>query len=83
MSFYRSSQHYTLTKSDGQPVKQGDIIAVEHDWCKSFAIVPHKTISGQYVWLKSIYKRRVWVYTGFVDEPVTQYGELFDILKTI
>ena len=62
-------------------VKVGTVIAVEHDWVKTFAVLPHKTIGKKYVWLKTIYYRRVWVYTGFVDEPEIQYAELFDILK--
>jgi hypothetical protein len=60
---------------------QGMVVAVEHDWIKTFALLPHKTIGNKYVWLKKIYVRRVWVYTGFIDEPETQYAELFDILQ--
>ena len=62
-------------------IQKYDVVAVEHDWVKSFAILPHKTISGNWIWLKTIYVRRVWVYTGFVDEPETQYAELFDLLR--
>ena len=61
-------------------VKVGDIVAVEHGWVRTWALLPHKTIGGRYVWLKKCYCRRVWVYTGFVDEPETQYAEFFDIL---
>lgn len=57
------------------------VVAVEHDWVPTFALLPHKTIGNKYVWFKKVYMRRVWVYTGFIDEPETQYGELFDILK--
>jgi len=62
-------------------VEPGDVVAVEHDWVKTFALLPHRTVSGRWVWLKSVYVRRVWVYTGFVDEPETQYGDLFDVLR--
>jgi hypothetical protein len=62
-------------------IKIGTITAVEIDWWKSYAWLPHKTISGRWVWLELVYKRRVWVYTGFVDEPETQYGTLFDMLE--
>ena len=62
-------------------IQKYDVVAVEHDWVKSFAILPHKTISNKWIWLKTIYVRRVWVYTGFVDEPETQYAELFDLLR--
>ena len=58
----------------------GDVISIEHDWVSKFVLFPHKTIRGKYVWLKRVYMRRVWVYTGFIDEPETQYAELFDIL---
>ena len=61
-------------------IKPGDVVAVEHGWVPKFVLFPHRTIGGQYVWLKRVYMRRVWVYTGFVDEPETQYAELFDIL---
>ena len=62
-------------------IQIGDVVAVEHDWVKNFALLPHKTISKKYVWLKKVYCRRVWIYTGFIDEPETQYAELIDILK--
>ncbi len=61
-------------------IKTGDIVAIEHGWVRTFALLPRKTISGRYVWFKWIYCRRVWVYTGFVDEPEIQHGELFDVL---
>ena len=63
-------------------LETGDVVAIEHDWVPTFALLPHRTISGRFVWLSKIYVRRVWVYTGFVDEPETQYGTLFDILKS-
>ena len=58
----------------------GDIVAIEHNWVKTFAVLPHRTISNRWVWLKKCYVRRVWIYTGFADEPDTQYADLFDIL---
>lgn len=67
---------------DNMPnVETGDVVAVEHDWVRTFALLPHRTVGGRWVWLKSVYVRRVWVYTGFVDEPETQYGDLFDVLR--
>lgn len=62
-------------------LERGMVVAVEHDWVEVFAILPHKTIGGKWIWLKKIYCRRVWVYTGFVDEPETQYGNVFDMLE--
>ena len=64
-----------------RPIEIDMVVAVEHDWVPTFALLPHKTIGNKYVWFKKVYMRRVWVYTGFVDEPETQYAELFDILK--
>ena len=59
-----------------------EILAIEHNWTKTFVLLPHRTISKRWVWLKCVYVRRVWIDTGFHIEPETQYGELFDILKT-
>ena len=63
-----------------RPIEVGDVVAVEHDWVRSFALLPHRTIGRRWVWLQPVYVRRVWIYTGFVDEPETQYANLFDIL---
>lgn len=49
-------------------------------WRRTWALVPRRTIGGRWVWLRSIYHRRVWVYTGFVDEPEDQYAGLLEIL---
>ena len=59
----------------------GDLLAVQINWYPVFALVPHKTIRGKWYWLKTIYKRRVWRYTGISDEPFTEYGDIFDMLK--
>jgi len=59
----------------------GTVVAVEHDWARTFVLLPHRTIGKRWVWLKRVYIRRVWVYTGFIDEPETQYAEFFDILR--
>ena len=64
-----------------QVTNPGDVVSVQIDWWRSFALLPHKTISGQWIWLKPVYKRIVWVYTGFADEPEVQYGTIVDILK--
>jgi hypothetical protein len=58
------------------------IIAMEHDWVKTFVLLPHRTVSRRWVWLRQVYIRRLWIITGLHVEPETQYGELFDILKT-
>ncbi len=79
MSFYRMFRHKMLTDNDSL-ITTGDVVSVEHDWVKTFVLLPHRTISGKWVWLRTVYCRRVWVYTGFVDEPETQYAELFDVL---
>jgi hypothetical protein len=61
-------------------IKYGDYTGVEQDWTEMFAIIPRRTVSNRLVWLKKIYTRRVWMYTGFVDEPFTEYGDMFDVL---
>jgi hypothetical protein len=62
-------------------IKIGDVVSVEYNWIKFFALIPHRTVSKRWVWFRTVYYRRVWVYTGFIDEPEKQYGELFDILR--
>lgn len=54
-----------------------------YPWRPVFAWWPVKTIGGQYVRLRQIYKRRFWVVwgRGFHMEPTVEYGEMFDILK--
>lgn len=49
-------------------------------WTLARAWLPCRTISGRWVWLKNIYHRRVWIYTGFVPEPMDQHADLLDIL---
>jgi hypothetical protein len=66
-----------------RPIKDGTIVRIEVAWCASFALLPHRTISGRWVWLKPIYVRRVWRYSGVADEPYTEYGTAFDILRDV
>ncbi len=77
---WKLDRHYMLMEHNPN-IEPGDVVSVEHDWVRTFALLPHRTVSGRWVWLKSVYVRRVWVYTGFVDEPETQYGDLFDVLR--
>ena len=58
-----------------------ELVAVQIDWWPSFALLPHRTITGEWIWFRKCYKRIVWRYTGFVDEPFTEYATMFDILK--
>lgn len=53
-----------------------------YPWRPVFAWLPVKTVTGKYVWLKKIYKRKFWIVWGasFHMEPVVEYGDLFDIL---
>lgn len=53
-----------------------------YPWRQTFAVWPVKTISGKYVWLRKIYKRKFWVVWGasFHMEPCVEYGDLFEIL---
>jgi len=53
-----------------------------YPWTKTFVIFPTKTISGQRLFWKTAYKRRVWILWGmtFHMEPETQYATLFEIL---
>jgi hypothetical protein len=55
---------------------KGSIIHVEQPWTQMFALWPRRTLSGQWVWLRQIYRRRVW-RSWVVDLPATE----FDVLK--
>ena len=77
---WQLDRHHMLLEHNPD-IERGDVVAVEHDWVKTFALLPRRTVGNRWAWLKSVYIRRVWVYTGFIDEPETQYGDLFDILK--
>lgn len=65
---------------NGNKMQQGEIVSVQIDWWPSFALLPHRTVSGKWIMWRRCYKRIVWRYTGFADEPFTEYGELFDVL---
>jgi len=54
-----------------------------YPWRPVFAMWPVRTVSGKWVWLRKIYKRKFWVVwgTGFHMEPEVEYGDLFEILK--
>lgn len=55
-----------------------------YPWRKTFALWPVKTISGKYVWMRTVYKQKFWAVwgRGFHMEPEVEYAELFDILKS-
>lgn len=61
-------------------IKYGEVVGIEIDWYPSFALLPRRTVSNKWIWGKC-YKRIVWCYNGFTDEPFTQYGDLFDLLS--
>lgn len=61
-------------------IKKNDITGIISGWVPTFVFFPRKTISNKWVWLKKVYSRRAMVYTGFIDEPMTQYGDIFDII---
>ena len=54
-----------------------------YPWREVFALWPVQTVSGKYVWLRKIYKRKFWVVwgKGFHMAPQVEYGTLFDMLK--
>ena len=56
------------------------------DWKKTFALTPKITISGNKVWLKTIYKRQRWLHIEPPQFPVnsfnkTEYAEWEEILN--
>ena len=58
-----------------------ELLSVQDNWHPVFALLPHRTIRGRWYWLKTVYKRRVWRYTGLADELFVEYGDAFDMLK--
>ena len=61
------------------------VIAQTGPWRRSFAVLPHCTISGHWVWLQRCYMRDISVYTiGSYTEPHTQWArDGFEILEEI
>lgn len=59
----------------------GQIHYIEKPWTEIFAWFPRRTITGRWVWMRKLYQRRVWRYTGFVSEPFTEYADIFDLLQ--
>ena len=59
----------------------GDFINSEDNlrftkWKKTFAFLPKTTISGNKVWLKSIYKRRRWMHVEPPQFPVNTFNKI-------
>ena len=50
-------------------------------WQSWFAWRPVKTISGERVWGKKIFRRQVISYVDMDDWTHYEYGNIFDILK--
>jgi hypothetical protein len=65
----------------GGNIPTGELTSVEADWYKSFALLPHKTITNKWVWLQHIYQRHVRRCTGLIDEPFVEYATLFEMLQ--
>jgi len=61
-------------------IRRGDVTYVDQDWYSVFLLIPRRTVGRRWIWGRA-YCRHVWVFTGFVDEPERQYGNLFDVLK--
>lgn len=54
-------------------------------WKPTFAVLPHRTVTNKWVWLRFCFYRDVMVYDGvFIDEPDVQWArDVFEILETI
>lgn len=50
-------------------------------WQYWFAWRPVKTISGERIWFKKIFRRQVVCYADMDDWAHYEYGNIFDILK--
>jgi len=49
-----------------------------HIW---FAWRPVRTVSGERIWLKKIYRRQIVCYADMDDWFHYEYGNIFDIIK--
>ena len=58
----------------------GDLMSIERPWTEFYAITPVRTITGKWVYMEKIFKRRVWRSTGFAQEPYTEYARLFEMI---
>jgi hypothetical protein len=57
--------------------------AIRHsEWEPWFAWHPVITISGKHRWLSNVYRRTMTDF-WLLNKEVTQYGDLFDILKDV
>lgn len=54
-----------------------------YNWRKTYAWLPVTTITGQKIWLDTVYKRRIWAVwgVGFHMETEVEYATLFDLLS--
>lgn len=59
------------------------VIATVGPWRPAFAVLPHRTITGHWIWLVRCYMRDITVYTiGSYAEPDTQWArDGFEILE--
>lgn len=60
-------------------------IYVRSGWKPAFAVLPHKTVTGKWIWLCHCFYRDVMVYDGmFIDEPDVQWAhDWIEILETM
>jgi hypothetical protein len=64
-------------------VGRGNLQMNDIPWQRVVVIWPRKTISGQWVWMERVFRRRIWEYYGdqrFHMEPTTQYATLFEVI---
>ena len=61
------------------------VIAQTGPWRKSFAVLPHRTISGHWIWLQRCYIRDITVYTiASYAEPDSQWArDGFEVLEEL
>lgn len=81
MNDYPIFRHIQLMDHFDNDLKTGDVTCLISDWEPYFPLFPVKRKDGKRAWFTRIYRRRVMVYTGFIDEPEWQYGTIFDVLR--
>ena len=60
-------------------------IYVRSKWKPAFAVLPHRTITGKWIWMQRCFYRDVMVYDGnWIDEPDVQWArDALEIIETL
>jgi hypothetical protein len=60
--------------------EKGRLMSIECPWQPTYLFFPRKSVSQKWIY-GSAFRRRVWRSSGFTEEPYTEYGTAFDIIR--